>query len=174
MPHFQTNTDAPGPQSDAASTLHGGATFRDFVPGDFARLCELDQLCFPEEIAYTPDEITAGLMQAHTSCIVAEADGRVAGFILLHYRRAVGHVITIDLEPAIRRRGVGTRLMELGEQQFRERGIRRMVLEVAVDNDAAIAFYEGRGYLRQRVLRRYYRDGTDAYLMEKPLTARPR
>ncbi|HWP83564.1 MAG TPA: ribosomal protein S18-alanine N-acetyltransferase [Terriglobia bacterium] len=143
--------------------------FRDYQPRDFPRLCELDRLCFPPGIAYDPQEIAAALLQPRTFCIVAEHKERVVGFVLAHARRGTGHIITIDLHPDIRRRGVGSRLMELAELRMRQHGARRATLEVAADNEAAMAFYRARGYGVQRLLRRYYRNGTDAYLMEKPL-----
>jgi ribosomal protein S18 acetylase RimI-like enzyme len=59
--------------------------------------------------------------------------------------------------------------MDLGEQQLASRGVQRVVLEVNVANEIAISFYKGRGYVTQRTLRNYYRDRTDAYLMEKAL-----
>ena len=42
-----------------------------------------------------------------------------------------------------------------------------MVLEVGVQNEAAIRFYHKLGYTVQRLLPNYYKDGSDAYLMEK-------
>jgi ribosomal protein S18 acetylase RimI-like enzyme len=59
--------------------------------------------------------------------------------------------------------------MERCEQRLSALGARRVVLEVAVDNAAAIAFYTARGYARQRSLPHYYPDGTDAYSMSKAL-----
>jgi ribosomal protein S18 acetylase RimI-like enzyme len=44
-----------------------------------------------------------------------------------------------------------------------------VILEVAVSNEHALAFYHSRGFFRRRLLPRYYRDGTDAYLLEKAL-----
>ncbi|MBI3933863.1 MAG: ribosomal protein S18-alanine N-acetyltransferase [Acidobacteria bacterium] len=143
--------------------------FREYEPGDFSRLCELDRICFPSAMAYDPEEIAAALLQPRAFCVVAEQDDQVVGFILLDYRRSVGHITTIDLHPDYRRRGLGGHLMEMGEQRLLKRGVRRVVLEVAVGNDPAIAFYQGRGFARQRLLRHYYRDGSDAYLMEKSL-----
>ena len=143
--------------------------FREYAPRDFARICALDQLCFPSEIAYTPEEIAAALSQPRTLCIVSEQSGEVIGFILLQYRRSAGHIITIDLHPDVRRRGIGGRLMDLAEQRLVDCNVRRVVLEVATDNEPAMAFYRGRGYAILRLLPHYYRDETDAYLMEKAL-----
>jgi ribosomal-protein-alanine N-acetyltransferase len=131
-------------------------------------------MCFPEEIAYAPEEIAAALAHPHTFAVVAEcpaATGHpVIGFVLASKDRAVlGHIITIDIQADFRRQGIGERLMEMGEQCLVGMGASRVVLEVAIDNQPAIAFYQARGYVTRRTLPRYYRDGSDAYLMEKAL-----
>jgi ribosomal-protein-alanine N-acetyltransferase len=151
-----------------------GVRFRDYEARDFPRLCELDRLCFPLEIAYAPEEIAAALAHPRTFAVVAESptatEDSVIGFVLASRDRAsLGHIITIDIHADFRRRGIGERLMEMGEQRLASVGARRVVLEVAIDNEPAIAFYQARGYANRRTLPRYYRDGSDAYLMEKLL-----
>ena len=142
---------------------------RDYETRDFARICELDQMCFPPLVAYEAEEIWAALAQPHTFCVVAEHQAQVIGFILAYSRRGVGHIITIDIQREFRSRGVGSRLMDHAEQRMSQAGVRRVVLEVGVDNEAAIRFYKGRNYGDERRLERYYRDGTDGWRMEKAL-----
>ena len=142
---------------------------REYRPGDFLQLCAIDRACFAEGIAYTPDEIALGLSQPGAFVLVAEAQGQVAGFVLAYQRRQVGHIVTIDILAEYRRQGMGLRLMQLAEERLAQQGATRMVLEVSVQNEGAIRFYEGLGYAARRLLPRYYRDGTDAYLMEKTL-----
>lgn len=151
--------------------------FRNYEPRDFPRLCELDQMCFSEQIAYSPEEIAAALFDPRNFAIVAvdgehraAAGSPVIGFALASQDRASrGHIITIDIQPGHRRKGIGGELIERCEQRLAALGARRVVLEVAQDNAAAIAFYRSRGYVRQRTLPHYYPDGTDAYSMSKVL-----
>jgi ribosomal protein S18 acetylase RimI-like enzyme len=49
--------------------------------------------------------------------------------------------------PSYRRQGVGTQLMKAAEREAGERG-RRLVLDVAADNHAAIAFWKAHGWRR--------------------------
>jgi len=143
--------------------------FREYEPRDFERLCVLDRMCFPPAIAYDPEEIAAALIQPRMLCLVGEQNAEIVGFILLDWRRTVGHIITIDLHPDHRRRGLGSTFLKMAEQRLKRQGVRRVVLEVATTNEAAIAFYHVQGFVMQRLLRRYYRDGTDARLMEKAI-----
>ena len=153
-----------------------GVRFRNFEQRDFSRLCELDRLCFSEQIAYSPEEIAAALLDPRSFAVVAEdaaanpaaEESLIIGFALASLDRASrGHIITIDIEADHRRRGIGGELMQRCEQRLAALGARRVVLEVAQDNAAAIAFYTSRGYVRQRTLLHYYPDGTDAYSMSK-------
>jgi RimJ/RimL family protein N-acetyltransferase len=71
-----------------------------------------------------------------------------------------------------RRRGVGRALMEAAERWARETGVRKLELHVFPHNDAAIALYEGLGYVREGLRVRHYRRGgeyLDAILMAKEL-----
>lgn len=143
---------------------------REYRPGDFPTLCLLDQMCFPEGIAYTPEEIALGLAQPGAFVLVAEVENQVVAFLLAYQKkRPVGHIVTIDVHPDFRQRGIGYQLMELAEERLRRGGAMRIVLEVSVENDPALQFYAKRGYLTRRLLPHYYRNESDAYLMEKML-----
>lgn len=127
-------------------------------------------MCFPEEIAYAPEEIALALAQRGAFVCVAVVDERVVAFILAYQKKPlVGHIVTLDVHPDFRRQSIGYHLMERAEERLRQRGAARIILEVAVQNETAQRFYEKRGYLRQKLLRHYYADRSDAYLMEKAL-----
>jgi ribosomal-protein-alanine N-acetyltransferase len=101
---------------------------------------------------------------------VAVVEEQVVAFVLAYQKKErVGHMVTLDVHPAFRRQSIGYHLMERAEERLRQRGAARVVLEVAVQNETAQRFYEKRGYLRQKLLRKYYADRSDAYLMEKAL-----
>ena len=130
----------------------------------------MDRLCFPEEIAYTPEDIALALLQRGAFAFVAEVEERVAAFVLAYQKKPlIGHIVTLDVHPDFQRQSIGYHLMERAEQRLRDRGAARIILEVGVQNDTALRFYEKRGFLRQRLLPHYYADRSDAYLMEKTL-----
>lgn len=127
-------------------------------------------MCFPEGIAYAPEEIALALTQRGAFVCVAVVDEQVVAFILAYQKKPlIGHIVTLDVHPDFRRQSIGHHLMERVEERLRQRGAARVILEVAVQNETAQRFYEKRGYLRQKLLRHYYADRSDAYLMEKAL-----
>ena len=131
----------------------------------------MDRLCFPEEIAYTPEDIALALLQRGAFAFVAKADERAVAFVLAYQKKPlIGHIVTLDVHPDFRRQSIGYHLMDRAEQRLRERGAERIILEVGVRNDVALRFYEKMGYVNKCLLPHYYADRSDAYLMERMLS----
>lgn len=76
----------------------------------------------------------------------AQLEAEDDGFLL--WRRAAdeAEIVTLAVRPEARRRGLGGRLLDRSLTQAREKGAARVFLEVAHDNDAAIALYVSRGF----------------------------
>jgi ribosomal protein S18 acetylase RimI-like enzyme len=66
---------------------------------------------------------------------------------------------------------VGTALLGELETNLAARGVRTILLETAIENDAAVAFWKRHGYRIEAVLKRYYLGRLDAYEMRKLLPA---
>ena len=115
------------------------------------------------------------LEMAGADCLVARIgelpECAVAGFIVAEAEGAEAHIITIDVLEAHRRAGVGTALLRAIEQRLAAQGVRRVELETATSNAAAVAFWEGHGYRKTGVLRGYYLGRFDAWKMRKTLPA---
>jgi [ribosomal protein S18]-alanine N-acetyltransferase len=143
---------------------------RDFKPGDFETLWKMDQECFPPGISYSKQELKAYVRRRGSFTLVAaNADQRkVAGFIVVH-DGSTAHVITIDVDTAARRLGVGSLLLRAAEDRLRAEGALAIGLETAVDNLAALSFYKRHGYSVIRTSPRYYSNGVDALVMKKDL-----
>jgi ribosomal-protein-alanine acetyltransferase len=100
--------------------------------------------------------------------------------VLVDGSRVLGYAVTmragdvVDLQRiAVRRdrqrQGLAAQLLADVLAAARTDGAERMLLEVSVTNAAAVAFYEAQGFTRIDVRRRYYRDGSDALVLARPL-----
>ncbi|MFW6133761.1 MAG: N-acetyltransferase family protein [Planctomycetota bacterium] len=96
--------------------------------------------------------------------LVAEAaHGELVGFVIAQIRQAEpvfetrknGFVWDLSVRPDWRRRGVASALVERAFEYLRARGVDDVILHVALDNAAAVAFYEAHGM--RRVMYRMYR-----------------
>jgi ribosomal-protein-alanine N-acetyltransferase len=141
---------------------------RAYRRSDFQTLYEMDQSCFPPGVSYSRQELEQFINHRGSKTWVAEEGGAIAGFLIADREPArVGHIVTIDVVAEFRRRGVGTKLMDAGEDWARRQGLELVYLETAQDNKAAQAFYEARGYGKYEKIDRYYADGTAAWVMVK-------
>jgi ribosomal-protein-alanine N-acetyltransferase len=119
----------------------------------------IEQQCFQEE-AFSKQQIGYLVLDYNTVSLAARVDGGLAGFIIaridLIRNHPFGHIMTIDVSPSFRRKGVGQRLMAETEAIFKQKGVMEVRLEVREGNVAAIALYEKLGYKRISRLANYY------------------
>jgi ribosomal-protein-alanine N-acetyltransferase len=140
---------------------------RDYTPADFDALYALDRICYPRGIAYSRPDLRWFLAQPGALCVVVESEGALAGFLIADREGAVAHIITIDVAPEQRRRGVGTLMIEEIERRLLALGVTEINLETATDNEAGTAFWRRHGYRAVGVLPGYYLGEHDAFAMQK-------
>ena len=75
----------------------------------------------------------------------------------------------IAVDPAHRRTGVASALLEEVTTLARSSRCDRVLLEVREDNTDALAFYADRGFVEVARRRRYYRDGATAVVLRRSL-----
>jgi ribosomal-protein-alanine N-acetyltransferase len=74
------------------------------------------------------------------------------------------HITLIAVDPSVRRRGHGKRLLSALLQQARQQGAIHATLEVRINNLAAIALYANGGFQSAGTRLKYYSDGSDALI----------
>jgi ribosomal-protein-alanine N-acetyltransferase len=97
------------------------------------------------------------------------------GVILCRVAGGEMEVLTIGVAPAARRKGVARALLAAALPPARELQAAEVFLEVAVDNDPAIALYDGLGFRKAGLRKAYYNRGAqgfvDALVMRLDLNA---
>jgi [ribosomal protein S18]-alanine N-acetyltransferase len=111
---------------------------------------------------------------ASAACRVAVADGVLAGYHVILFRRGstAARLYSIAVAPGFRGRGLAGILMRDAEEVALERGSRRLRLEVRADNASAIRLYERLGYRAFKRVAGYYADGAHALRHERHLVER--
>lgn len=99
--------------------------------------------------------------------LVAESDGELVGYAVSLAAGDMVDLTRIGVADEHRRTGVAGRLLDGLLEETGEAD--RMLLEVSSANPGAIAFYERHGFARISARARYYRDGSDAVIMLRPL-----
>lgn len=94
----------------------------------------------------------------------------VLGYAGFWYDGDDAELMTIGVDSARQRQGIARRLMNWLVDAAGGLGARRMLLEVRVDNDPALALYRGFGFRVMGRRKRYYQpEGVDAFTMELDL-----
>jgi len=100
--------------------------------------------------------------------LVAKEGDWVAGYIGMWVIFDEGHITNLAVRPELRRRGIGSRLLDELTAIARARGVLALTLEVRKSNLDAQTLYVKHGFLSSGVRRRYYRDNNeDALIMWK-------
>jgi ribosomal-protein-alanine N-acetyltransferase len=119
---------------------------------------------------WTPAEFAAFLVEPSTILVT-----RSAGFAVGRVAGAEAELLTLAVDPAARRQGVGRCLVAAFEAEAAARGATDALLEVAVTNAAARSLYAALGYSEVGRRRAYYvrpeAPPVDALVLAKPLAA---
>jgi [ribosomal protein S18]-alanine N-acetyltransferase len=145
-----------------------------------ARVSDLDALLTLEQASFDRDRLSRRQYRHHlqsaSARLLAVVDGaQLVGSAVLLFRRGtrVARLYSLAVDPVMRGRGVGRRLLAAAEHAARARDCTRIRLEVRVDNRAAQSLYESAGFRRCKQRTGYYADGADAWLYQKTLPAAP-
>lgn len=170
------------PQSEVTRFMTVDYTIRLFEKEDIDTVIEINQLTLPENY---PGSFFLGLhSHAPNAFMVAVIESKVIGYIMCRIERGIssfrrpypvkrGHIVSVAVLRDFRRHGIGTHLIQKGMEAMEEYGASEFFLEVRKSNTPAVATYERMGFEVSRVLRGYYRDGEDAYLMAKQKASDP-
>lgn len=140
---------------------------------DAADLAKLHKAAY--EQAWSETALAGSLGEPGTLCIgQADKDNALVSFALFQTVGETAELLMIAVAPGHRRRGLAGELLTRALPHLTARGCARLQLDVAEDNDAALALYHGLGFVHDGRRKAYYaRPGSpevDALLMSLDLT----
>lgn len=113
---------------------------------------------------------------ARTYLLDVFGDGETAvvrGYAGFWYDGEDAELMTIGVGKAYQRQGIAAELLGRLVGKAKRQGASRMLLEVRVDNEPALALYQRFGFERMGLRKRYYQpEGIDAYTMSLDLEPR--
>ncbi|HEY0918176.1 ribosomal protein S18-alanine N-acetyltransferase [Devosia sp.] len=134
-PHGLHVEPAVPADADAITRLHAQGFYRGWAREEFA--------------AYIAGQDTP----VYVAC---DKRRRIAGFAMLRLAADEAELVTIAVDPRWRKKGVGLALMRALFEDLRMTPARRLFLEVAADNAAALRLYGKLGFARVGERRGYY------------------
>jgi ribosomal-protein-alanine N-acetyltransferase len=156
-------------------TLQSTAAIRPLTYADLPQVLAIERQSFP-----TPWSLSMFVLELSRPsgvCLAAIEEGdytdggglrranpRLLGYLICSRYGDAWHLMNIAVDPAVRRRGLATALLE--EMLLRAGRDADYTLEVRTSNDGAIRLYEQFGFRPAGVRMRYYQDtGEDALIM---------
>ncbi|HVO69408.1 MAG TPA: N-acetyltransferase [Aggregatilineaceae bacterium] len=133
---------------------------------DLRTLHRLERVIFPRDAYPYLDLALLFVWPGVVNLKITAPDGTLAGFVSATRGLASqrGWIITLGVDPAHQRHGLGTYLLATAEQRLERPNMRLTVRE---SNLAAIRLYERTGYTVIEHKWGYYRDGETGLVMEK-------
>ncbi len=140
-------------------------SLRAAPPEDAAGLAELHAAAFDKP--WSAGEIATLMATPGVFALTFDRQG----FILCRAIAGESEILTVAVDPAARRGGVGRALVEAAAGLSARNGAESLFLEVARDNVAALALYAAAGFEEVGLRRRYYASGADAVVMRRALNS---
>lgn len=134
--------------------------------GDVADVSRLETECLGAD-AWSAALVREGVVGALPTVVylVAERDGAVVGHAVASMAGDIAELQRIAVDPAHRRVGIASQLLDAVVVTARRAGAHRLLLEVREDNGAALAFYARWGLVEIDRRSRYYSDGATAVVL---------
>lgn len=125
--------------------------YRVMHPDDYTRLAALWRDCDGLGLrdSDSPEGIARYLARNPGLSFVAERDGRIVGTLMAGHDGRRGYLLHLAVADAERRRGIGSRLVELGLAALAGEGIEKAHVHVIDDNLGARDFWRARGFHRR-------------------------
>jgi ribosomal-protein-alanine N-acetyltransferase len=140
-------------------------TIRWMIRRDMPEVLDIERLSF--EFPWSDDDFVRCLRQRNCIGMVADADDKVAGFMVYELHKTRLHILNFAVAPELRRRSVGGAMIDKLTAKLSPDRRSRIQLEVRETNLDAQLFFRDRGFRALSVLHNFYDDTPeDAYFMQ--------
>lgn len=130
---------------------------RLLVRSQLGALTKVHAECFPVDPWSVRDFMELLAIRGASGHLAVSPENGISAFIIDLIGPDDAEILTIGVAPGARRRGLARVLIGDLTKRARQRGARRVLLEVAADNQAAIALYNSIGFIPLGERPGYYR-----------------
>ncbi len=137
---------------------------RRLKPKDRERIFEIESSSFPAD-GYSQKRIFRLCKINPDNFILAVCRKEPVGYLLTRPREKSMNIDSIAVDKTYRGLGIGGKMMRLAIKKSRIMKMKRVFLEVKINNKKAINFYKRLGFRNVRIIKKYYKDGNSAQKM---------
>ncbi len=146
-----------------------GVTFRAMNSMDLVTVSSLEKSIYAGEDPWSIEQFKEEIAAKDRYYLVAEKEGVVIGYCGVMMAGDVADILTITVDPRLRRHGIGREFLKRLIDWARTKKVEALMLEVRVGNDAALPLYTSNGFYPLNIRKDYYGPGLDARVMRKDL-----
>lgn len=133
---------------------------------------DIDGIMSIETFSFNPPWSASMFMEElsnpHSVCLTFKHCQEIASFICFWIIIDEAHLLNIAVKPRYRRLKIAAHMLDRLDKICRDKGVRRIILDVARRNDSARALYKKSGFSSIGFRKRYYPAiDDDAVVMEK-------
>lgn len=140
---------------------------RAWTANDLDAICALEAECFPDP--WSRRTLAESLLSDRFSGILLEEEGVILGYGGISVTLDEAEIELVAVSEMYRRCGRGKALVDRLLAIAKEKGVKKVYLEVRVSNSSAMLLYLRCGFRGLYARSRYYPDGEDALVMMKEL-----
>ncbi|HEY6343393.1 MAG TPA: ribosomal protein S18-alanine N-acetyltransferase [Bryobacteraceae bacterium] len=140
-------------------------TVRRFEDRDMADVLGIERASFLND-AWSREYFEKYIGESPALFLVAEAAGRVVGYIIGAVTRYGGEIGSLAVLPPYRGQHIATKLLRIMMRRLEQRGVSAARLTVRKDNKEAIDLYKKLGFVRAGIAPNYYDDGVAGVRMK--------
>lgn len=141
-------------------------TIMQMTSAHVPQVAQLEGICFQDP--WSERSIASELENPLSLWLVAMEEDRLLGYVGSQTVLDETDMMNVAVDPAARRQGVARALIQALTAQLKQRGSRKLSLEVRASNLGAIRLYESLGFVRLGCRPGYYRNPReDAWILGK-------
>lgn len=141
-------------------------TIMQMTSAHVPQVAQLERVCFQDP--WSEQSIASELENPLSLWLVAMEEDRLLGYVGSQTVLDETDMMNVAVDPAARRQGVARALIQELTAQLKQRGSRKLSLEVRASNLGAIRLYESLGFVRLGCRPGYYRNPReDAWILGK-------
>jgi ribosomal-protein-alanine N-acetyltransferase len=137
---------------------------RPFERRNLGRIVEIEQDSFGKD-AWPAELFIEYWRRSPELFLVARKGRRIAGYSIARVNWRGAELESIAVDPRYRGQGIARSLLDATVARLRSQSVGALRLMVSTANAPALRFYREYGFVRTRLVKRYYGAGRDAWRM---------
>lgn len=143
---------------------------RRISESDIETVASLEAEIFPDP--WSAKSIKETYDQKHALILGAYQDENLIGYVIFYYILDEGEIARIAVSPSHRRQGVADEIFAGLLSFCTKNSVERILLDVRVSNEAAIAFYKKSGFAEDGIRKNFYDNPKEHALLMSTSVAR--